>query len=110
MSNTSHLFRDGPSGRAFGLRLRRPAAISLCLTELVLGAGLLLTAGLPGSGSPALLTRTATALLFAMARGMVRRVDRAGAGARKGAGPCPPDARALRPRPRPPSRRFADTP
>lgn len=49
------------------LRLRRPAAIGLCLTELALGAGLLLTAGRPGSGSPALVTRTATALLFAMA-------------------------------------------
>jgi hypothetical protein len=49
------------------LRLRRPAAIGLCLTELALGAGLLLTAAGPGSGAPALVTRTATALLFAMA-------------------------------------------
>src|SRR5512132_1128758 len=28
VSNTSHLFRDGPAGRAFGLRLRRPAEIA----------------------------------------------------------------------------------
>jgi hypothetical protein len=49
------------------LRLRRPAAIGLCLTELALGAGLLVTAGLLGAGTPALLARTATALLFGMA-------------------------------------------
>ncbi len=49
------------------LRLRRPAAIGLVLTELALGAGLLVTAGLPGTGTPALLARTATALLFGMA-------------------------------------------
>jgi len=46
------------------LRLRRPAAIALCATELALGVGLLITAGRVGAGAPASAVRAATALLF----------------------------------------------
>jgi hypothetical protein len=58
----------GPSA-VFPVRLRRPAAIGLCFTELVLGIGLLLTAGRFGAGEPALVIRAATALLFCTAVG-----------------------------------------
>jgi hypothetical protein len=57
---------SGPTAM-FPLRLRRPAAIALCAAELVLGAGLLLTAGRAGAGTPALAARAATALLFGTA-------------------------------------------
>jgi hypothetical protein len=49
--------------------LRRPAAIALCLTELILGVGLLVTAGRAGAGAPAFAVRTATGLLFCTAAG-----------------------------------------
>jgi hypothetical protein len=58
----------GP-GVLFPVRLRRPAAIGLCASELALGAGLLLTAGRGGAGGPALTVRLATALLFCTAVG-----------------------------------------
>ena len=57
---------SGPTAM-FPLRLRRPAAIALCATELALGVGLLLTAGRAGAGTPALAVRAATALLFGTA-------------------------------------------
>jgi methylamine utilization protein MauE len=56
----------GPTAM-FPLWLRRPAAIALCAAELVLGAGLLLTAGRAGAGTLALAARAATALLFGTA-------------------------------------------
>jgi hypothetical protein len=57
---------SGPTAM-FPLWLRRPAAIALCAAELVLGAGLLLTAGRAGAGTLALAARAATALLFGTA-------------------------------------------
>jgi hypothetical protein len=51
----------------FPLRLHRPAAIGVCVSELALGAGLLLTAD--RAGPPALAVRGATGLLFAVAVG-----------------------------------------
>ena len=56
----------GPTAM-FPLRLRRPTAIMLCATEVVLGAGLLLTAGRLGAGPPALVARGASVLLFGTA-------------------------------------------
>jgi hypothetical protein len=53
----------------FPLRLRRPAAVGLCASELVLALGLLATAGAVGSGVPALVFRVAAALLFCTAVG-----------------------------------------
>jgi Methylamine utilisation protein MauE len=53
----------------FPLGPRRPAATSLCAVELVLGAGLLLTAGRAGAGMPAFTVRAAVALLFGTAAG-----------------------------------------
>jgi hypothetical protein len=48
----------------FPLRLRRTAAIVVCVSEFSLGIGLLLTAEGFGAGPPALAVRCATALLF----------------------------------------------
>jgi hypothetical protein len=56
----------GPTA-LFPLRLHRPAAIGVCVSELVLGIGLLLTAD--RAGLPALTVRGATGLLFAVAAG-----------------------------------------
>lgn len=53
----------------FPVRLRRPAALTLFAGELALGACLLLTAGRFGAGLPALVVRSATALLFGTAVG-----------------------------------------
>jgi hypothetical protein len=49
--------------------LRRPAAVGLCASELVLGIGLLVTVGPVGSGAPALVFRVGAALLFCTAVG-----------------------------------------
>jgi hypothetical protein len=51
----------------FPVRLRRPMAIVLCVGELALGVGLLLTAGRIGAGLPGVAIRSATALLFGTA-------------------------------------------
>jgi hypothetical protein len=67
-STRSFGMKTGP-GVLFPVRLRRPAAIGLCASELVLGTGLLLTAGRAGEGRPALTVRLATALLFCTAVG-----------------------------------------
>lgn len=48
----------------FSLRLRRPTAMALCATELVLGAALLVTASRVGAGAAATAARAATGLLF----------------------------------------------
>ena len=63
----------GPTA-LFPLRLRRPAAIALCASELTLGAGLLLTAGRAGAGAPALVVRTGTLLLFCTAVGALHEL------------------------------------
>jgi hypothetical protein len=56
----------GPTA-LFPLRLRRPAAIGICVLEFGFGAGLILTAGELGAGTPAKLIRLGTALLFIVA-------------------------------------------
>jgi hypothetical protein len=64
---------SGPTA-LFPLSLRRPAAIALCATELVLGVALLLTAGRAGAGTPALAARAAAALLFGTAAGALHEL------------------------------------
>jgi len=56
----------GPTA-LFPLKLRKPAAISMCVTEFGCGIGLIVTAGSFGSGTPANLIRLATGLLFLVA-------------------------------------------
>ncbi|MGH3253773.1 MAG: MauE/DoxX family redox-associated membrane protein [Trebonia sp.] len=63
----------GPTAM-FPIRLRRPAAIAMCATELILGAGLLVTAGRVGAGTPALAVRVATGLLFGTATGALHEL------------------------------------
>ncbi|MGH3302995.1 MAG: MauE/DoxX family redox-associated membrane protein [Streptosporangiaceae bacterium] len=68
-----HVLRAGSVGEAFGptahfpAYLRRPAAVALCLVELSLGAGLVLTAGPIGEGPPATSIRLASCLFFVVA-------------------------------------------
>jgi len=57
---------SGPTAM-FPPRLRRPAVIALCATELMLGVALLATADRAGAGVPAFAVRAATALLFGTA-------------------------------------------
>jgi hypothetical protein len=67
--------RQGPGPTAmFPLWLRRPAVVALCVTELVLGVALLLTAGQAGTGPAALAVRVATALLFGTAAGALHEL------------------------------------
>jgi hypothetical protein len=63
----------GPTAM-FPLRLRRPVAIALCASELVLGLGLFVTAGTFGAGRLALVIRGATALLFCTAVGALHEL------------------------------------
>jgi Methylamine utilisation protein MauE len=49
------------------VRLRRSTTLALCASELSLGAGLILTAGLAGASPAAVIVRAGTALLFAIA-------------------------------------------
>ncbi len=53
----------GPTAM-FPVRLRHPALIALGVTEVALGAGLLLTAGGAGAGTAALMVRAATVVLL----------------------------------------------
>jgi hypothetical protein len=53
----------GPTAM-FPVRLRHPALIALGVTEVALGAGLLLTAGGSGAGTAALIVRAATVVLL----------------------------------------------
>ena len=71
----------GPTA-LFPVRLRRPAGIVVCASELVLGVGLLVTAGGFGAGAPALAVRTLTVVLFSTAVGAlyVLRTRRPAAG------------------------------
>jgi hypothetical protein len=56
----------GPTA-LFPLQLRRPLALSLCATELLLGIALIVTAGRLGRGGPASAVRLAVAVLFLVA-------------------------------------------
>jgi hypothetical protein len=58
----------------FPLRLRRPITIAMCTSELLLGVGLLVTAGRFGAGVPATTVRSAVALLFATAVGTLHEL------------------------------------
>ena len=64
------LVRAGSAGDALGptvlfpAYLRRPAGIVVCVVELGLGAGLVLTAGRIGEGAPATSIRLSSCLLF----------------------------------------------
>jgi len=71
----------GPTA-VFPLRLHRPVAIALCVSELALGGGLLLTAGPLSAGPAAHAVRSATALLFGTAVGALHelRARQPGAG------------------------------
>jgi hypothetical protein len=71
----------GPTA-LFPLRLRRPIAICLCVTEFGLGIALILTAGPYRTGLPPTLVRAATTLLFLIAVGVLLelRERRPGAG------------------------------
>ena len=64
------------------LRLRQPIAIGMCAAELAFGVALIVTAGRPGAGLPAALTRVGAALLFLVAVGALveLRERRPGAG------------------------------
>lgn len=66
----------------FPLRLRRPAAVVVCASELALCAGLVITAGRFGAGLPALVVRLLTVVLFGTAVGALYelRTRRPGAG------------------------------
>jgi hypothetical protein len=59
---------SGPTA-IFPVGLQGPAAAGLCAAELVLGLGLLITAGSAGAGTPALVFRVSTVLLFGTAVG-----------------------------------------
>ena len=48
-------------------RIRKPAVIGICTSELALAVGLVLTAGQAGAGVPAATVRALTALLFGIA-------------------------------------------
>ena len=56
----------GPTA-LFPLRLRRPIAMAMCVTELGLGIALLVTAGSFGAGPPATIVRAGVSLLFLIA-------------------------------------------
>lgn len=65
---SGHSIREGIGPTAmFPAGLRRPVAIALFASEFVLGIGLVATAGRFGAGPPAVVVRSATALLFGMA-------------------------------------------
>jgi len=63
----------GPAAM-FPVRLRRPALIGLGVTEVALGAGLLLTAGAAGAGTAALLVRAVTVVLFCTGMGALHEL------------------------------------
>jgi Methylamine utilisation protein MauE len=71
----------GPTA-LFPVRLRRPVAIVVCVSEFGLGVGLLVTAGTFGAGAPALAVRWLTVVLFGTAIGAlhVLRTRRPAAG------------------------------
>lgn len=56
----------GPTA-LFPVSVRRPVALALCVAELALGLGLIVTAGRIGAGLPATSVRLASCLLFTVA-------------------------------------------
>jgi len=73
--------QTGPS-MLFPVRLRRPVAIVVCVSELALCAGLVVTVGTFGAGLPALVIRLLTVVLFGTAVGALHelRIRRPDAG------------------------------
>jgi hypothetical protein len=67
--STRSIAREMGPTALFPIRLRRPVAIAVCVSELGLGVGLLVTAGRFGAGSPALAVRSLTVVLFCTAVG-----------------------------------------
>jgi hypothetical protein len=63
----------GPTA-LFPVRLHRPVAIVVCVSEVTLGVGLLLTAGGLGAGLPALAIRLLTVVLFGTAVGALHEL------------------------------------
>jgi hypothetical protein len=63
----------GPTA-LFPVRLHRPVAVVVCVSELALGVGLLLTAGGLGAGLPALAIRLLTVVLFGTAVGALHEL------------------------------------
>jgi hypothetical protein len=63
----------GPTAM-FPVRLRHPAMIALGVTEVALGAGLLLTAGGAGAGTAALIVRAATVVLLCTGVGALHQL------------------------------------
>jgi hypothetical protein len=74
------VLRDRTVASAFGptillpWRLRKPVMIAMCVTELILGISLLVTAGRLGAGPPATAARAGTALFFLVATGILYEV------------------------------------
>jgi hypothetical protein len=58
----------------FPWRLRRPIMIGMCVTELILGVALLVTASRPEARLPANVARACTALFFLIASGTLHEV------------------------------------
>lgn len=58
----------------FPIRLRRPAAVVVCVCELALGVGLLVTVAGFGTGAPALAFRVLTVVLFGTAVGALHEL------------------------------------
>lgn len=58
----------------FPVRLRRPAAAVVCVSELVLAIGLLVTAATFGAGLPAIVVRLLTVVLFGTAVGTLHEL------------------------------------
>jgi hypothetical protein len=67
--STRSIAREMGPTALFPVRLHRPVAIVVCVSELALGVGLLVTAGRFGAGSPALAVRALTVVLFVTAVG-----------------------------------------
>lgn len=80
--STRSIAREMGPTALFPVRLRRPVAIVVCVSELGLGIGLLVTAGRFGAGLPALAVRSLTVVLFCTAVGAlyVLRTRRPAAG------------------------------
>jgi Methylamine utilisation protein MauE len=72
--STRSIAQDMGPTALFPVRLHRPVAIVVCVSELALGVGLLVTAGGLGAGLPAVTLRLLTAVLFATAVGALHEL------------------------------------
>jgi hypothetical protein len=70
----------GPTA-LFPLRFRRPIMVMVCVTELSVGVGLLVTAGRLGAGAPATVVRLATAVFFGVGIGALNELRHRSPGA-----------------------------